>query len=91
MKINGEDEDITLSSLLSASKIIIKQGTGITQNDIDKDKDAKELYKLAQKIIIINLYDNGGISEKENVGLTSLYMQLEVYKLNLDNGIGGTI
>ncbi|UZW13197.1 head-tail connector protein [Clostridium pasteurianum] len=81
LRIDGDDEDITLSSLLSSSELIIKQATGVKFTDIESYTDAKNLYSLIQKIIITNLYENRLGEDKENVGLTSLYMQLEAYKL----------
>ncbi|MCB2310658.1 head-tail connector protein [Clostridium tagluense] len=83
LRVDGEDEDKTLSSLLLVSKSIIKLGTGLVQEDTVDDEAAAELYKLAQKIIITNFYEDRGAPGKENVGLTSLYMQLEAYKMSL--------
>jgi uncharacterized phage protein (predicted DNA packaging) len=83
LRIDGEDEDNTLSSLLASSRAIIKQGTGLIKEDIKPDdKDITELYKLAQKILITDLYENRTGSES-NPGLISICMQLEVYKLKL--------
>lgn len=82
IRVDGEDKDKTLSSLLSSSKLIIKQATGITLDDVQDNPDALNLYELVQKIVITNLYENRLGSEKENKGLTSLYMQLETYKLS---------
>jgi uncharacterized phage protein (predicted DNA packaging) len=91
LKIDGEDEDLTLSSLLISSRMIIKQATGLTQSDVQNNEEALELYKLAQKIIVTNLYENRTGAEKENLGLISLYTQLEVYKLQLANEDGDVI
>lgn len=85
LRIDGDDEDTTLSSLLSSSNLIIKQATGVQFADIESDENAKNLYDLIQKILITNLYENRIGDDKENVGLTSLYMQLEVYKLQSES------
>lgn len=85
LRIDGEDEDVTLSSLLSSSRMMIKQATGITVDDVENNQDAKELYKLVQKIIITNLYENRNGPEEINAGLISLYIQLEAYKMQIDS------
>lgn len=81
LKVDYDDEDNTLSSLLSASELIIKQATGVEISDVQSDEKALALYNLIQKIIITNLNENRGEGIKDNIGLTSLYMQLEAYKL----------
>lgn len=81
LRIDEEDEDRTLSSLIDSSRLIIKQATGITVDDVENNPDAIELYKLVQKIIITDFYENRGGGDKINPGLISLFMQLEVYKL----------
>jgi hypothetical protein len=80
-----EGEDTTLFSLLASSRAIIKQATGLTKEKIKaEDADILELYKLAQKILITDIYENRTGSEKINPGLISLYVQLESYKIKLD-------
>jgi hypothetical protein len=75
-----EDEERTLSSLISASRMMIKQATGITPDDVVSNPDAAALYELAQKIIINNHYENRG-GAGDTPGLISIYVQLEAYKL----------
>ncbi|AZV56796.1 head-tail connector protein [Clostridium sp. AWRP] len=82
LKVDYEDEDNTLSSLLSASEMIIKQATGVELSDVQGDEKALALYDLIQKIIVTNFNENRGEGIKDNIGLTSLYMQLEAYKLS---------
>lgn len=79
--IKEDEEDNVLSSLISASRFEIKQATGITEEDVENNPDALELYNLAQKIIIANYYENRCGPSKTNPGLISLYMQLEAYGL----------
>lgn len=81
LKIDYEDEDTTLSSLLSASEMIIKQATGVELKDVQADEKALKLYTLIQKIVTTGLHENRDGEAKENQGLTSLYIQLEAYKL----------
>lgn len=81
LKIEGiEDEPNTIPSLLLASKMIIKQSTGVVPEDIQADPGAVELYKLVQKMIITDLYENR-TGSKLNSLLIGLCAQLEVYKL----------
>lgn len=83
LRIDGEDEDATLSSLLSASSLIIKQATGIVAADVKDNQEALNLYELVQKMLITNLYE--GADKDTTPGLTSLYMQLEAYKLQTES------
>lgn len=81
LRIDSVDEDInTLPSLLIASKMIIKQSTGVTPEDVQVNPDALELYNLIQKMIITDLYENrnGSATNKLVIGLC---VQLEAYKL----------
>lgn len=87
LKIDYENEDDTLSSLLSASEMIIKQATGVELTDVQADGKAFNLYILVQRIIITNLYENRDSEGKENLGLTSLYIQLETYKLQQNSTV----
>jgi len=81
LRIEGvEDEPNTIPSLLLASKMIIKQSTGLMPEDITDDPEAVELYKLIQKMIVTDLYENRAGS-KLNSLLIGLCAQLEVYKL----------
>lgn len=83
LALDGDDTDITLKSLISTSKILIKQSTGVIFDDIKEDTDAYNLYKTLQKYIITDLYENRtGASISPLV--TSLYAQLEAYKLPSD-------
>lgn len=88
LKIDGDDDGLTLASLLIASKMIIKQSTGVLPEDVTENGDALELYKLIQKIIITDLYENRTGNQKMNPVLISLCTQLEAYNLTL---AGGTV
>ena len=79
VKTDGEGEPNTLPSLLIASRMIIKQSTGVMPVDI-KDIEMKELYKLVQKMIITDLYENRAGSAT-NILVIGLCTQLEIYKL----------
>jgi hypothetical protein len=80
IKSDSDAEDInTLPGLISTSKIIIKQSTGVTWDDVQSNEDASNLYKTLQKYIITDLYFNQ--SGKMSYLIASLYIQLEAYKL----------
>lgn len=81
LRIDGNDEDATLTGLISSSEILIKQSTGVNPEDVAADTNAQDLYKLLQKIIIADLYENRLGSSKINPITVSLYAQLEAYKL----------
>lgn len=84
IKSDSDAEDTnTLPGLISTSKIMIKQSTGVTWDDVQNDNDACNLYKTLQKYIITDLYFNqsGKISQL----IASLYIQLEAYKLPADD------
>lgn len=81
LRIDGEDDDNTLSSLLLSSKFIIKQSTGVITEDVASNPEALELYKLVQKLIIAGLYENRDGDSKLNPLLISMSAQLESFKL----------
>jgi hypothetical protein len=92
LKITWDNEDTNiLQPLMSASEMIIEQATGVKSSDLTDEK-ATALYNLIQKIIITDLYENRGGNGKDNPGLTSLYIQLEAYKLGITDATeeGGT-
>lgn len=81
LRIDDDNEDTnTLPSLVSTSKLLIKQSTGVEFADIQDNEDAVNLYKTLQKFIITDLYENR-TGSKFNPLLISLYSQLEAYKL----------
>lgn len=81
LRIDGAYDDSTLNSLLLTSKLLIKQSTSVTLDDVYNDPEALELYKTVQKLIITDLYENRDGSGKINPVKISLYAQLEAYKL----------
>lgn len=81
LKIDGDYDDVTLDSLIKTSALLIKQQTGLTEADVTGDEEATELYKLVQKLIITDLYENREGSQKISPVLISLCSQLEAYKL----------
>ena len=78
------EDDNVIKPLMLSSEMIIDLATGVKSDDITDGK-AKSLYELIQKIIITNLYEHRDGDIKDNPGLTSLYMQLEAYKLDTEN------
>lgn len=88
LKIDGSDEDTTLSSLLLSSKFVIKQATGVTFEDLTSKPEAKELYKTIQKLIITDLYENRSGSGKLSPVVISFCKQLEIYKTTISSESG---
>lgn len=76
LRIDGEDENNTLSSLLLVARANIKASTGITLDDIENNQHAEALYKMIEKIECSILYEDR-LCEKVKNNLTSLYMKLE--------------
>lgn len=80
LKIDFEDDDNILNSLISVSKAKIKAATGVPstyENNLNPAdlEDIQEMYKMAQRIIITDLYNERDI---ENKSLISTYIQLEL-------------
>lgn len=91
LRIDGEDEDITLSSLLLAAKSYIKNGTGLEENMI-KDNETLELYKLCIKILVTHWFENRAIEttgpnfHKLSFSVDSILLQLEAEYLKIKRG-----
>lgn len=80
LRIDSSDDDSILSSLINVSKAKIKAATGVPstyENNLNPAdlEDVKEMYKMAQRIIITDLYNERDI---ENKALISTYIQLEL-------------
>lgn len=89
LRVDEDDEDITtLAPLILMSKAQIKESTGLVWNDVKEDDEVSELYKVAQKIIISNLYENRTGPDKHSTYFISLCTMLEGYKLKLVNQSG---
>lgn len=76
LRIDFNDDDNELSSLLSISYATIEAATGITKDYVESHQSTtlSELYKMTQIILITDLYNN---ETSENKALTSFYLQLE--------------
>lgn len=76
LRIDGEEEDALLSSLIIAANEYIKNAT---RPDVD---ETSELYKTAVKLLISHWYENrgavliGSISKSLEFGLQSILIQL---------------
>lgn len=77
LRIDGEDEDNALSSLLISSEVIIEESTGVKKEDIEIDEKVKALYTTIRNMIITDLYENRTGSPKISPVLVSLYKKLE--------------
>ncbi|EPY2286637.1 head-tail connector protein [Clostridium sporogenes] len=88
LRIDGEDEDTTLSSLLFAAKSYIKNGTGL-EEDMIKNDEILELYKLCLKLLISHWYENRVIEttgpnfHKLSFSVDSILIQLEAEYLKI--------
>ncbi|MCY7478853.1 head-tail connector protein [Paenibacillus larvae] len=74
MRIDNEDDDRKLSSLLFSAVSYMKNavGSGLDSND--------ELYKLACCMLVCHWYENAGVTGKEDVlplGINSIVTQLQ--------------
>jgi hypothetical protein len=81
LRIDGNEEDLTITSLLLASSFVIKQSTGVIEEDVSGDQEALELYRLIQRLIITDLYENRTGASKPSPLIISLCMQLKAFKL----------
>lgn len=72
--------ETTLNDLLLASRMTIKKTTGVTLKDVEGDPEAIALYKLVQKMIVADAYENrlGSNNSQLLIGFST---QLESYKL----------
>lgn len=82
LRIDYEEDNNLITSLMDTSKAMIKSATGVpdcfqsNENIISDDlNNIDSLYTMAQRIIITDLYNE---KETENRALTSLYIQLEL-------------
>lgn len=85
--LDYKEEDNLIESLIRSSIAIIKRGTGISKEYIisTRNEDLKELYIMAQRIIIENVYNE---KDTENKALTSYLIQLEVtYKEDVSHAV----
>lgn len=74
--LDSEYEDNIIEGLIQVSSSIIEVGTGVTEEYIKEcaDKTLKNLYKMAQTIIIANRYNERTTEDKAE---TSLLTQIE--------------
>lgn len=75
LRVDETSEDEILTALLKVSRAVIRLATGATPEAmLQKDEDARELYKTIQKIVINDIFSGRDV---ENKALSSLYIQLE--------------
>lgn len=73
LRIDGDEEDSLLISLIAASEIYLKNATGI---DVDETND---LHKLAVNLLVSNSYENRlpiGTGNNLSFSLESIIMQM---------------
>ena len=81
LRIDNDEEDRQLSSLILSARAIIKSATGVTREDVEENIDALNLYKMIEKLEVSMIYE-GSLKDTTNKGLIALYMQLEGSVLN---------
>ena len=92
LKVDGEEDDDLISSLILAAKSYIENATGFNENMISDNEQMKELYILTLKILLAHWYDNrspevtGVNVNKVSFSLDSLFLQLEAEYLKLKRG-----
>ena len=88
LRIEDNEEDSLISSLLFAAKSYIENGTGLTE-DMIKDDSLLEIYKLCIKILVNNWYENrlsetvGPNFHKLSNSIEAMLLQLEAAYLKL--------
>jgi hypothetical protein len=78
--VRTDGEESIFSDLLSASRMTIKRTTGVTLADVEGDPEATALYKLVQKMIVADAYENR-LGSNNNLLLIGYSSQLSSYKL----------
>lgn len=76
LRVDGDDEDVTIEFLIEYSKEEIENSTGVTFDS----GGATKTYKLAQLIIITDRFENRGSQDLEfkvNNFLSTLYTKLK--------------
>lgn len=76
LDLDSDYEDNIIEGLISVSSSVIEIGTGVTEEYIKEctDKTLKNLYRMAQLIIIANRYNERSTEDKAE---TSLLTQIE--------------
>lgn len=83
LRIDFDEDDMQLKMLIDVSSSTIEIATGIKKDFLLKASDSlKDLYKIAQLIIITDLYNE---RDTENKALTSYYIQLKAM-FNIEMG-----
>ena len=82
--VKAEGELTIFSDLLLASRMTIKKTTGVTLEDVKDDPEATALYKLVQKMIVADAYENRLGSNNSQL-LIGMCTQLGSYKLVKDS------
>ena len=77
LRVDHDEDDNLIQSLIDSSTAIIQSATGIKKEYINttKDERLKNLYLMVQRILITDIYNE---RDTENKALISYYIQLEV-------------
>lgn len=77
LRIDHNEDDELLETIINSSTAIIHSATGISKEYIQSNKSErlKLLYDMVQRILVTDLYNE---RDEENKALLSYYIQLEV-------------
>jgi uncharacterized phage protein (predicted DNA packaging) len=70
LRVDHDDEDVLLMSLLAAAESYIKQQTGKTKvvvNEVEVAISTDELYKLCVKLMVAHWYENRAVQSPTNL------------------------
>jgi uncharacterized phage protein (predicted DNA packaging) len=70
LRVDHNDEDVLLMSLLAAAESYIKQQTGKTKvvvNEVEAAISTDELYKLCVKLMVAHWYENRAVQSPTNL------------------------
>jgi hypothetical protein len=90
LKVDFDDDDSTIQSLIDSSRAIIKASTGVTKDFVtnNSSEELKSLYLMVQRMLINDLYS---MRDTNNQVLIGLYTQLQAqYDIQKDSQIGDT-
>jgi len=87
LRVDGDEDDTLISSLILTAKRYIENGTGITIEMANNSEKIKPIYNLALELLISHWYENreieGTNKNKLSFSIDSLLLQLEAEYLKM--------
>lgn len=89
LRVDGEEDDVLISSLLLATESYVENATGITREIIGDKEQLLQLYNLTLKLLLTHWYENrsaettGPNFHKLSFSLDTLFLQLEAEYLKM--------